>query len=915
MPQSLLMSRSVRGPVLAVLLAALLTGCANFVETRTIDHFMLALKEGDLDGVRGLASESFSRRALRRAESLDDMRILRLPTDEATVVEVEDVSETEKEVTVQVGEGPRKLLYRLVQEEDTGDWVVDDIYMRQKRKGLQTTRSVSEQMDLLLSVREFLEAWDSGSRDRVLDVTTPALREELEPLSKGQIGWLSRRIVDEGNRSDSVKPEAQLDGDAAVVRLPQATGEMILSYRLHKGHWLVDDVAVEARDSSKHVHSLRKTAAVLVQATAFLAAFERQDEEALSKVCSESLFRRSLAPADLADVPLPSASALDRDFQLTLSGQRADVIVEGAEQVVTISMERQADQVGKDRATDYRIREVTLYELKNRQQMRLSVLFTGRAIVQIAAQSLARGDLPMLQKISTSDLNQRVWRRLEDRDDGGRVQATIPLSDLPLDRFVPRGAVPLRTEYLGAVTKYYMPTAEGQQLVYHLRDRAGDVRIDDVVLSTPNAGSAARQHAADGAPRSNGALSLKSSLEVLIPIRFVAMGLRDGRIPLVERYASEDFNRLVWSQLRRMPATGPRAFTFLDQQLSTLQVLNSDESTLVQLGTLRQGAQVSILKERGRFVVDDALLTSGPQPEQQAKLKHRLVQEMASGGLPVGEPARRQYARHVNHSEPQAESHGRATTGTRPGGSVINAGYSVETSDTPAERSPRQNDIAPLEPADDAFNPPAGVHSSEPGPVRPARGRLLESGANLRRETSTGPRVTATREAIERPVMPRQPATAREAAALPAVPRFTDPEITEPSGSSSANAAPAEETPSERIMRLRRAAMENPQQFHTSDTMDATGTTGHQPEGAGHRLPRPRSSFSPGTERPGLPAAYTDESTPAIPRSGRYTVLAPARSERESRNVDPYAADDDTTLPEARPYRRSPASRATTAAR
>ena len=78
------------------------TGCANFVETRTITAFTEALEECNLAQLKDSTSSRFDRKALRLEESIEDFAILRLPKkDDIEITEVDDISETEKRVTVQ----------------------------------------------------------------------------------------------------------------------------------------------------------------------------------------------------------------------------------------------------------------------------------------------------------------------------------------------------------------------------------------------------------------------------------------------------------------------------------------------------------------------------------------------------------------------------------------------------------------------------------------------------------------------------------------------------------------------------------------------------------------------------------------------------------------------------------------------
>jgi len=237
------------------------------VETKAIQQFVTALESRNLNELRTSTSPNFQQKALRLTEALDDFQILNLPDGEVSVVKVEDVvvenggSPTHKRVTVEMGQRKRKLLYSLVRNPKTDDWVVDDVYVRQRRKGLTATKSVTEQMDLLLTVREFLAAWTDGAREDVLAVTAPELRELLNKLPPTYLARLTTRIVGSAKRAQQGRPEAQLDEDVAVVRLPRPSGSLMLSMKLLDGQWKIRDAAVEAPSEEDTVPSVRKLAA------------------------------------------------------------------------------------------------------------------------------------------------------------------------------------------------------------------------------------------------------------------------------------------------------------------------------------------------------------------------------------------------------------------------------------------------------------------------------------------------------------------------------------------------------------------------------------------------------------------------------------------------------------------------------
>ena len=152
---------------LGVCLLCAITGCGHLLESRAITDFTYALQEQDLEYLRESTSSEFGQSALRRTEALEDLKILRLPQEPPSIVKVGDVSATEKQVTVTNDPDSKsskqsQLLYKLTRSDDQSDWVVDDIYIKRKQKGLKVTKSVTEQMDLLLTLRDFLDAWETG---------------------------------------------------------------------------------------------------------------------------------------------------------------------------------------------------------------------------------------------------------------------------------------------------------------------------------------------------------------------------------------------------------------------------------------------------------------------------------------------------------------------------------------------------------------------------------------------------------------------------------------------------------------------------------------------------------------------------------------------------------------------------------
>jgi len=602
-------------------------GCTHLIESRTVNKFAEALDKKNVSLAKSEATEEFNRKALRHTRALDDFEVLHLPAGKASVVKVEDESPTVKKVTVEVGKKKRKLLYKLVKNEKSDKWLVDDIYVRQRRRGATVTEPVTKQMDLLLTVREFLEAWDGGGRGQILNVVTPELGGELRQLPGPALKQLARQVVGKPSADKKLRPKAELDGAAAIVSLPRINGKMVLALKMRDGKWKVADVAVEARRQKDHLPSLLKKTVVVRTAHNFLAAYAAGNRRELEKLSTRKFYAETLSSSDLALMPLQSPGAADAEFEVTLEKTRANFLVKEPKRWVRISLiplDKKADAAEGGRrkaeggrrtnaATQYLVEDVAVHKLGTKQEVRLSSFFTGRAKATLFAAAIARRDVPVLSKLSTGDFRRRVW---DDLDPG--MERSLPMPGLADSRLFVEWV-----DFHGAVTELHGRQGT-QDVTYVLRERQGQVHVDDVrVLKY-------------GKPT-----SLKGSLELAIPLRKFAAAIQKGDIPALQRVSSTDFNRLIWKQARSMPPSGRFVPRYLEGAIAS--VVRSGDETIVSVGDSRHGAKVKLLDQNGRYVVDDIVLIAGPLPSQRAALKQQLRTEMANSltVLPHVSPRRR----------------------------------------------------------------------------------------------------------------------------------------------------------------------------------------------------------------------------------------------------------------------------------
>ena len=605
------MSRAVRSFVwsfgLALICSGLGSGCAHMIENRAINSFAKSLEARDMDKLAKVTSEDFRKRALRTDESLQDFKILNIPEGKVVVEEVEEVTADKKRVTVHVGEQKKEIYYQLARGDD-GKWVVDDIYMKQKKKGIEAVKSVKEMKDLFETVRETLDSWSSGDREQVLAVATPKLRSTLAELPPSFLAQLTKQVTKGKPKSGDFHPQAMMDEKVAVVKLPRLSGETVFTMELRKGHWQVADVGIGSRDEEEKLPSILNLALAVNRCVAFLDAYEHDNREKLAELCSLDFYKGSLALADLKQVKLPEPLLPDHELKVQLRGNRADFTLKSPSEFVQIDMRKQSDAVS-DTPAQFQICDVTIYEIASKQEKRLSALFTAQGILEVFVDALSRRKIDEIKHCSTADFTERVWNKMNESIVG----------TMPLESFETPDVEIVSSTFMGALAKIEV-RQDGQPVTYILTDEGGKFRVDDI------------QWQVTGLPS-----SVKSTLEVLIPIQDFASGITLGRDPdtqedalsLIRRNSSNEFNKMVWKHARFVPNSGMSADTFLQAPLRSMAI--GDEEVTVNLGDQRYGAKVTLRKEHNRFIVDDVILIAGPEKSEQLALRQTLRTQFSRG--------------------------------------------------------------------------------------------------------------------------------------------------------------------------------------------------------------------------------------------------------------------------------------------
>ena len=154
-----------------------------------------------------------------------------------------------------------------------------------------------------------------------------------------------------------------------------------------------------------------------------------------------------------------------------------------------------------------------------------------------------------------------------------------------------------------------------------LREEDGAAKVDDVL-----------------SPAANRPESLKRTCELVLPARRYGRALAAGDLPALRRSSSDAFNRLVWHQLRGVPTAAIVAAGSLADPLASAGELDRGEGarselTFASAANVGETAVLKLVRERGRLVVDDVELRSGPAAGDAIALKQALREHMAYGNL------------------------------------------------------------------------------------------------------------------------------------------------------------------------------------------------------------------------------------------------------------------------------------------
>jgi hypothetical protein len=583
------------------------------MEYRVVNHFTDAMEEENEAALRNATSARFHEKALRSKTAFRDLEILNLPKEDLEVVEIEKSDDKTRQVVVK-NESGTKYQFHLIRDQDRRRWVVDDVVFRQQKKGTRVSKSTTEVMDLLLTLREFLETWKAQDREQMLAVCTDDLRKQLETLPEPWLKRLVERITSEYESEMARRPDAQLNENDAHIKLPAKNGFLVVKMVQRDHEWLVSDAELHNRKIENHPGSIRRQAVAMNAVTAFLKSYGDKDHETLKSTVSNGFYDGSLQFADLSVVPLPSAEHAPADFEISAFVGKLSVIIPDQKNIVRVDLitpesENAVIELSGKVVTEKRgenrfvVRDVMLYDRRTQHQTLLSSAFTAPTRAMLFMSMLSDRDVSMLRQVSSQEFCRSIWDRIPEN-----LITQLPLSDVPGGELKMTGS-----NVRGSRTELEFESADGTVLTVCLSDDNNRLRVDDVQY--PNA--------------QGGICSLKTQLEFAVPLVELGNAWKQSDIDGVRRTCSSEFNRLVWGNLSELPPDYEELPELLLQPVTDIQV--TPEKATVQLASVSgASARVEMLSEKGYWVVNDVSFQrpEGETVDLRSTFRREIAQQL-----------------------------------------------------------------------------------------------------------------------------------------------------------------------------------------------------------------------------------------------------------------------------------------------
>ncbi|MBS0266301.1 MAG: hypothetical protein JSS02_30505 [Planctomycetes bacterium] len=579
-------------------------GCEHMVENRVVQRFEKSLQEHDLDLMKEETSSTFEEKVAHDEEIFKALKLLDLPEGTPKITSVKNERKEKhgkivrKRVWCTIGAEQRKVVFMLKPEGDTGRWVIDDFYL--SKSDLENDRSVAARLTVLLCVHKSLDAWKTGSREKILATATPEFAQSLSELSPLQLSQFSKKIMANMAETTKILPNERIGDETAELAVAKLEAHLVLSLRRDGQRWKLDDLAVKARRTGDDIASARLTAGAMSAALRFADAYRRADKESLQAVCTPRFYAGCLADSDVTTVKLPeSGPGLDA-FDIKLEEKTATFVLPAGNEWLKISLALQPlEQLHA--APKFLVDEVTIYD--QAQDKRLSALFTAQDTLEAFCAAYVRRDLKGIKNNSTYDFNERVWERATDEF----------LQGLPTTEYSHHRPKVSQMRFEGSLTEIMVEHGD-IPVTYRLRDENGRILVDDVLT-----------------PSNDWPNSLKATGEVLMPLLCFRDALRNSRIALVRSNCSREFAKHAWNHFDTVPRFDIDLEGYFGAPL--VRISRKDDRAKIVYGDDSYGALVDIVKDQGQFVVDEVVFISGSGENQRIALKKTLRSQLSNGEI------------------------------------------------------------------------------------------------------------------------------------------------------------------------------------------------------------------------------------------------------------------------------------------
>lgn len=600
-------------PLLLILMSGMCAqGCTNLMARRAIVSFADSLESKDLEQIRTATSSEFEARALRQPEAMSDLKLMRFPKGDIRIVQLDPVNETTKLVTVEIGEEEKAKTvdYRLTLDRESGKWVVDDVILSQDdTTGQQIRRSVTDQMDLLLTCRELLKDWESAPRTVRLQHCTQELHAELSKLPPNWFDELTQKTVGSG-RSVTFRPEARLNGDRAVVVAPHSEGSLFVEFHKELNYWKVQNIALEKKhDSSTESRSLLQIAKTLNHSVNFLTAFSDGDLEQLQAFATPDFYEQSLANGDLDSIELPVAMMIADKYSAKTHQDRTELLLEanGTTYMLTVRQVDTKTPEGSPGPNEARVDEVTIFEADGAEVKKVSAMLLSSSVVDLYVDALRTRNLQQIRAMSSNDFNERVWK----------TEASKHFGIMPYPMIEEGETEVISTVFRGDITE--ITVAQGNTpMTFILRLGEGWMVIDDVHL-----------------PAQDRPVSLKANLELLLPIQAFASAVNRRDVDGASKYSDGAMDQIVWRQLNYVPEVSRELVRPLMSEV--IRIAPSGGWITVHTSDGMISSEIKLSREGNQYVIHDVTLTNEASPTKQFDFM-KNVRSMISQGelLPKG---------------------------------------------------------------------------------------------------------------------------------------------------------------------------------------------------------------------------------------------------------------------------------------